>query len=136
MDGPLCTAYSTLQIVHIYKVYLLDTLQIRISDFTLYTENPRTVSALEQFPPLNSFRICMYCDQRSQYIRLSSKKNRKLFAEIRYLSLKYNFSTLIHISISNSNIFYEQKNFLTPMDTLFAIVKFVFSKKGTKILQC
>ena len=40
-----------------------------------YTVFPRIVSALEQFPPLNSFRICMYCDQRSQYIRLNSKKN-------------------------------------------------------------
>ena len=27
------------------------------------------------FPPLNSFRACMYCDQRWQYIRLNSKKN-------------------------------------------------------------
>ena len=35
----------------------------------------RIVSALEQFPPLNSFRTCMCCDQRSQYIRLNSKKN-------------------------------------------------------------
>ena len=35
----------------------------------------------EYFPPLNSFlpwivfRTCMYCEQRSQYIRLNSKKN-------------------------------------------------------------
>ena len=36
---------------------------------------PQIVSALEQFPPLNSFRTCMYCGQRSQYIRLNSKKN-------------------------------------------------------------
>ena len=36
---------------------------------------PRIVSALEYFPPLNSFRTCMYCDQRSHYIRLNSKKN-------------------------------------------------------------
>ena len=36
---------------------------------------PRIVSALEQFPPLNSFRTFMYCNQRSQYIRPNSKKN-------------------------------------------------------------
>ena len=41
----------------------------------LYTVFPHIVSALEQFPPLNSFRTCMYCYQRSQYIRLNSKKN-------------------------------------------------------------
>ena len=33
------------------------------------------VSAPELFPPLNSFRTCKYCDQRSDYIRLNSKKN-------------------------------------------------------------
>ena len=33
------------------------------------------VSALEYFPPLNKFRTFMYCHQRSQYIRLNSKKN-------------------------------------------------------------
>ena len=36
---------------------------------------PLIVSALEQFPPLNSFRNFMYCHQRSQYIRSNSKKN-------------------------------------------------------------
>ena len=36
---------------------------------------PHIVSALEQFPPLNSFRRFMYCHQRSQYIRPKSKKN-------------------------------------------------------------
>ena len=41
----------------------------------LCTVFPRIVSALEQFPPLNSFRTCMYCEQRSYYIRLNSKKN-------------------------------------------------------------
>ena len=40
-----------------------------------HTVFPHIVSALEQFPPLNSFRTCMYCYQRSQYIRLNSKKN-------------------------------------------------------------
>ena len=30
---------------------------------------------LKRFPPLNSFRTFMYCDQRSQYIRPISKKN-------------------------------------------------------------
>ena len=29
------------------------------------------VSALEQFPPLNSFRTFVYCNQRSQYINLN-----------------------------------------------------------------
>ena len=41
----------------------------------LSTVFPHIVSALEQFPPLNSFRTCMYCYQRSQYIRLNSKKH-------------------------------------------------------------
>ena len=41
----------------------------------IHTVFPRIVSALEQFPPLNSFRTCMYCNQRSQYIRLNSKNN-------------------------------------------------------------
>jgi hypothetical protein len=41
----------------------------------LYTVFPHIVSALEWFPPLNSLRTCMYCYQRSQYIRLNSKKN-------------------------------------------------------------
>ena len=36
---------------------------------------PRIVSTLKQFPPLNSFRTFMYCNQRSQYIRPNSKKN-------------------------------------------------------------
>ena len=27
-----------------------------------------------EFPPLNSFRTCMYCYQRSEYIRLNSKR--------------------------------------------------------------
>ena len=39
-----------------------------------YTVFPHIVSALEKFPPLNSFRTFMYCDQRSQYIRPKSKK--------------------------------------------------------------
>ena len=30
-----------------------------------YTVFPQIVSALELFPPLNSFRTCMYCGQRS-----------------------------------------------------------------------
>ena len=46
-----------------------------VPTFFRVTVFPRIVSALEQFPPLNSFRTCMYCDQRSQYIRLNSKKN-------------------------------------------------------------
>ena len=41
----------------------------------LGTVFPQIVSALEQFPPLNSFCTFMYCHQRSQYIRPSSKKN-------------------------------------------------------------
>ena len=41
----------------------------------LDTVFPHIVSALEQFPPLNSFRRFMYCHQRSQYIRPKSKKN-------------------------------------------------------------
>ena len=36
---------------------------------------PRIVSSLELFPPLNSFRTFMYCDQRSQYIKPNSKNN-------------------------------------------------------------
>ena len=35
------------------------------SEFFVYTVFPRIVSALEQFPPLNSFHTFMYCDQRS-----------------------------------------------------------------------
>ena len=42
---------------------------------TMNLETDLIVSALEYFPPLNSFRTCMYCEQRSQYIRLNSKKN-------------------------------------------------------------
>ena len=30
---------------------------------------PRIVSPLEQFPPLNSFRTCMYCDQRRKLFK-------------------------------------------------------------------
>ena len=41
----------------------------------LFTVFPRMVSALEYFPPLNSYRTFMYCEQRSQYIRPNSKKN-------------------------------------------------------------
>ena len=49
--------------------------KVRTTKKNTYTVFPRIVSALEYFPPLNSFRTCMYCDERSQYIRLNSKKN-------------------------------------------------------------
>ena len=40
----------------------------------VFNEN-NAFTDLEYFPPLNSFRTFMYCDQRSQYIRPKSKKN-------------------------------------------------------------
>ena len=45
----------------------------------------------EQFPPLNSLCTCMYCEQRSQYIRLNSKKN----------SFHGNYLRIYGISFSN-----------------------------------
>ena len=48
-------------------------IKLPLSNFS-FTVLPHIVSALEQFPPLNSFCTSMYCDQRSQCIRLNSKK--------------------------------------------------------------
>ena len=55
----------------------------------LHTVFPHIVSTLEQFPPLNSFRIFMYCDQRSQYIRQKSKKNSFCGNYMRKYSIPY-----------------------------------------------
>ena len=51
---------------------------------------PQIVSALEQFPPLNSFRTFMHCDQRVPKVTVHKAKFkteqflRKLFVDIQY----------------------------------------------------
>ena len=67
-------------LIYLYqkKTEIVFNLLLHLSTFLaffVHTVFPRIVSALKQFPPLNSFRTCMYCHQRSQYIRLNSKKN-------------------------------------------------------------
>ena len=83
----------------IYTVLsLMDSLGLLLRKFVafycqkIYTVLPHIVSALEQFPPLNSFRTFMYCQQRSQYTRPKSKKNSFRGNYMR----KYGISKLLH----------------------------------------
>ena len=77
----LC-AKSTYFVINYFQLLMnpgiVDVIRIKHHNFghpITDTVLPHIVSALEQFPTLNSFRTFMYYDQRSQYIRPSSKKN-------------------------------------------------------------
>ena len=64
------------------------------------------------FPPLNSFRTCMYCHQRSQYIRLNSKKN----------SFRGNSSRKYGTLISDEGIHYKSaKSKISRLDETFKL---------------
>ena len=112
-----------------------DDFQIEDNFYARNNVFPRIVSALEWFPPLNSFHTFMYCNKRSQYIGLNSKKNSFCGNYLRKYGTLTRYIPVDNIVLVKALLCKNALNDVTPALFLVSFWQLAAEKKTPKTLQ-